>query len=151
MWYPRDGNILGISDGRGYAVTLPEVILIDTGISDKCAIQGQLTTLANDDMSIVFRSDSVDPKYLEVENEGASYILAKGYVGNKEHLVTYSTTPVSGDIIRVELNGTQITVYLNGAVIIQREERDYLGFPSHGFRVSNTSQRFDDFKFEVRL
>ncbi len=152
IWFsPSDAATLGISTGRGTAISGTGRALIDTGISDKCAIQGQLTTLANARMSLAFRSHSVNPQWLEVANVGISYVLSKFKDAIESRLVTYSTTPVSGDTIRVELNGPQISVYLNGAIIIQREESTYEGSASHGFRVSSTEQRFDDFKFEVRL
>ncbi len=138
-------GVAGISQNQAYfpnRCPAPGYALIDSGKTDGVL---EVTLAANyQDARIPFRYID-ENNYYWVERQGRNYMLAKRYQGRQSGLGNISQQPTDGDVIRIELNGPTIKVYVNGTLRLTRSDTSING-TKHGIGVwCDNRTRFDNF------
>ena len=140
-WVPNSGT-WGISSNRAYeSASAPggqRTTVVDSGMSD-CNVQVTFTTY--DDTGLCFRSTDDNNHFLNNTSE-----LFRKQSGGYTSLGYFSSTFGSGDVMKVELNGTSIKVYRNGSLVLSATSSFNQTATKHGLRKNGAStSRFDDF------
>lgn len=139
MWVPNSGT-WGISANRAYETGVAGVqatTVVDSGMSD-CYVEVTLTTF--DDTGLCFRSTDDNNYFLTngstlFRKQGGVY----GGIGGIGGIL-------SGDVLKVELNGSSIKVYVNGSLALSVTDTFNQTATKHGLRKNGTDvARFDDF------
>lgn len=139
----------GISNQQAYTTTCaaPGYVVVEGGVVDG-AIEVTLPTNAQD-AYVVFRAVDAN-NLLVVENVGPRYQLAKRVNGVKTVLgETTNITPANGDVLKVEFNGNDIVLWVNGVLSISKSETTIRGTKYGIGSWCNGSMRFDNFMVSV--
>jgi hypothetical protein len=135
----------GISSNQAYVNADYGGVGIDTGITE-FSVQVTFSNIVSEP-SLVFRR--VDGTVaVGVVALSSSYVI-KGFNFNEGWMTyqTYSTTPVNGDIIKVEVKTNIAKVYLNSVLILTWTiSSQYSSTATNvGLRSLSSSNKFDDF------
>ncbi len=136
----------GIVNNQAYSATgcpAPGYALIDSGSKDGYV---EVTAAVNrQDMRIPFRYVDANNMYV-LENRGSLYDVTKFVNGERIGVGASSgVTPADGDVIKIEMNGAEIKVYVNNVVRITTSDTSLSG-TQHGLgNWCSGVLRFDNF------
>lgn len=140
----------GISGNKAYGkLSTDALAIIDSGMSN-CDISVTLSTYISASYSGLIARFTDANNYLRCElNSGTVYINLRE--GGTSSLLAYSSgkTFNDGDIIKMRINNTAISVYHNGTLIVSTTSSFNQTATKHGIRTYQNLARFDDFKVEA--
>lgn len=141
----------GIASKTAYCVahggTNKACAVVETGMSDG-VVEVTHSSLSAGGSRLAFRFTDVDNGFI-VGAESAVYQLYRLEAGTYNAIGSWATTPASGDVVRVVMNGSSITVYINGTARITATSTFNQTATKHGIAAASTSSRFDNFTVEV--
>jgi hypothetical protein len=149
-WTPTDSTVWGIESNTAKLVSGAGRVVVNS-VSDNYAVQAKLSTMAagTNIHRVVFRYiDSSNELFFGKAN-ATQYQLSKRVAGASTSLGLITQTPVSGDVIRVEVRGNRITAKVNGITIIDVTDSANSTGTKIGLYVGDTTARFDDFIVEA--
>lgn len=121
--------------------------VVDSGYSDSVAVSATFVTLTGGEQ-IIFRYAG-SASYFYVERSGTGYQLIKRSGGfSNLHTAASATTPVVGDVIKVVLNGSNISVYQNGNLLYTVTDTFNQTATMHGLGTGGGNHTFDNFRVE---
>lgn len=136
-------NVYGIQNNQAYPVTpdLNDPIYIDAGVSDN--IYFQIRHAVFDAASQIMWRITGKDDYMVLENNEAFRVVADLWSSR-------GTIPAltNGDLIRIELRGSEHKIFVNGILALTFTETAHQASTRFGFATSGTTARFDDFKVE---
>jgi hypothetical protein len=133
----NQAQVLGSDNGQ----------VINTGVSD-CSVSVKFVSLANNPQ-LIFRANPSDTSYKYIEYSGGTWHIFR-YNGSAswEELAS-GGTGVNGDIIKVTLQGTSVTVFKNGIQIMTTTDTTNVTSTNFGLGCGSTvGALFDDFQVE---
>lgn len=117
--------------------------LQSTGISVQC-----IFSINSNEQRILFRYTDAS-NYWYVRRLSVNYELYKLVAGVDNLVDTFGTSPIGGDVIRVELVGSIINVKINGVIDLTANDGFNQSATIHGIGcVANTTPQWDDFIVE---
>lgn len=119
---------------------------LDSGSSDT-AVQVTLATFA-DQMGLSARATDSNNYLFIRAYSGLGYDLFKRVAGASTNLGSYSTTPASGDVLKLDMSGSSLTVYVNGVSRITATDGFNSTATKHGlwaYSANFTAARWDNF------
>ena len=124
--------------------------VIDSLHADNIAIQVTFALNSNE-QRLIFRYGGI-ANHWYVRRNGANYELVKFIANSPVSMGTFTTTPASNDVIRVELYGSSIAVKINGNEVITADDSFNQSATIHGIgSLSNNTPLWDDFSVtEIR-
>lgn len=140
----------GIAGNKAYGkLSTNAFALVNSGIAD-CDISLVMSTYYSDSYSGAIARYTNADNYLSFElNAGAVYIK-KRESGSSSNLTYVSGKTFSnGDVFKMRVSGTSISVYQNGALLVSTTSTLNQTATTHGLRTYQTTARFDDFKVEA--
>jgi len=142
----------GISNNQAYMATYTggtaqSSAVVDSGVSN-CTITVGIPVISGE-ARVVFRlTDATNLFQLKAYSN--NYTLRRFVAGSSTNIASYSTTPANGDRIVIALNGSQITVYINGTKAFTVSDSFNQSATCHGIGGYGTaSERYDNFTVEV--
>jgi hypothetical protein len=154
-WLALDGSKWGTINNKAYRVSANtagrkyDVAVIESGLSD-CAVEW-----VNDGQRITryaFRVlDAANLIFLYGETSSGTYAMNKQENDVGTAIASYPLVPAAGDIIRVELSGSNIVVKVNGTQIMNINNSFNQTQTKHGLLTGNaySGARWDNFKVEA--
>lgn len=148
-WVPNSGA-WGISGNAGYnpGSTAQGTAILEASISD-ADVQVTLSTIgATSDSGICCRSSDDSNNIVTAANVVSTFYKAfKRVAGSFTQLgSTYTATPVSGDVVRCNANGSNLTIYVNAVSRITATDSFNSTATKHGLRANaDILTRFDTF------
>ena len=147
-WTPSRTTVWGIlADGTANLVSgatvSPEFTLVDSGVADNINIETMLPTgSAGAYHGLAFRySGTVGFRVTKNAADGKYCLIYNGSV-----IATTTIAPANNDVIRVNLNGSTITVYINGVQAAQVTNTNNQTATFHGLSSYNYGFKFDYFR-----
>lgn len=125
--------------------TTNAIATVDTGYSN-CTVSVKFATV-NTNMKVMFRVNNSN-SFLHIERAPSSYDLWRNNAGAWTKLATHPSSATNGDAINVNLNGNEITAYLNGSLMYTITEAFNATVTKHGIGANSSGVRFDDFLVE---
>lgn len=119
---------------------------VESGISDG-TVSVKFLELNNENRLVFRLQDATN--YLTVHARASDYAIKKVVSGTTTTLQTIAQQPVAGDIVKVELNGSTVKVFVNGVEIASRTETTFQAATKHGFATYggvSPKTRFDNFE-----
>lgn len=149
VWTPQS-NTPGIIGNMAYMPVGVGRVMVSTPYSDN--FSAQLT------FSVVSALDNVQRlhfRYVDSANElfvgklnVTTYALIKRVAGGLTTLASITQTPANGDVLRVEVHGSNIRAKVNGVQFANVTESANITGTGFGFFASDTTSRFDNFVVE---
>jgi hypothetical protein len=147
-----DSQVWGISGNkaRPYSGTADKSIYIDSGKSDctvQCTFASALGTAAATAHRMTFRWQDTT-HYFAIQATTTGYTLWLQNGGWTSLATSSGFTPAQGDVVKVVLSGSSITVFANGTQIISVTNTNYQTATKHGLAIGNASTTtilYDDF------
>lgn len=145
-WTYSGGSVYGISGsqacfimGVGYATV--------SALSNYFSLQMKITIQPSgaNFARLIFRYSDDNNELFFGKNDATSYVLAKRVGGTVSALQTIPQTPANGDILSVEVRGSNIIAKINGVQVANVADSANIGGSRIGFRTADTTARFDDF------
>jgi hypothetical protein len=145
-WQSLSGTLKIVSNQVVATSVSKDISVIDTGLSD-CIVSDTMVSRCG---GVVFRAVDVNNCLYVLSNE-VNYNLYKVKNGAITSLGIYKqgVETYNNDKILVKLNGTAIQVYMNGTIIFDVTESDFVTATKHGVCVYYQVGAVDDFKVEA--
>lgn len=143
-WVTTNGARWGISNGMAYPVS-PQwdyPTYLNAGVSDQIAYSLKISVY-NSTQQIFWRISN-DYSFFCMQDKEVYF--ANG--GNWTLITTISSTLKNGDIVRIELRGTEHRIYINGTLDKTFTHSSFTTATSYGFSTNSTTTRYDDFTIE---
>lgn len=140
----------GTSGNAAYLTAGSSRTVISTAISNNYAVQITLKTVTSLDnlQRVIFR-------YVDTSNElyfgkatAAQYQLVKRVAGSATTLATIPQAPANGDVLRVEVRGSNIIAKINGVTVATVNDAANQSGTGFGLFSADNVGRFDDFVVE---
>lgn len=152
VWVTSGTPVQGVADNAGYIYRVEgashTLATADAMASDGVleVTQGAMGTGAQ--YGPVVRATDAN-NYIRVVNaQGAEYRLQKFVAGSLTLLgAATGVTPKPGDVVRIELAGTSITVFINGIQRITATDAHNVAATRHGFYNNTQGSTIRDVKF----
>jgi hypothetical protein len=146
-WTTYGTVIWGIDNNQAYGATAGggnDFVGVNAGVSD-----GIVTVTFSTNPSggyVVLRAIGQN-NYLMFQNKGSNYVLYH-YSSGWTTLGTWAKTPAVGDIIQATLNGTSITITINGAFSQTITDSTNTTGTIFGMATNQSTTHFDNFQIE---
>jgi len=144
-WQSLSG-VWGIADNKVKLITssgVRDYIVIDSGVFD-CEIQiSMVQYLAY--ARLAFRVTDLSNMFFLTADYDSAYRLYKLSAGTTTLLGVFNTKASHGDIMKVRLEGTSITVLINGNEVMRVNDSFNQKATKHGFGGVGSNFIFDDF------
>lgn len=142
-WVPNSGT-WGIENNLAYCLSSPgaqATTVVQSSVSD-CTIQ--FTMAVSGDAGVCFRSTDDNNHF--ITNNGSLFRKQGGGFTSLGSTGGYA----NGDVLKVVLSGSSITVYRNGSSVLAVSDSFNSTATKHGLRWNNDSPtRFNDFSITV--
>lgn len=148
-WNPQS-DTPGIINNKAYMAVGTGRVFMNTSISDNFAVQVTFDTVTALDnvLRLLFR-------YIDGSNEmfvgklsATTYALVKRVGGTLTTLGSIAQEPVNGDVLRVEVRGSNIIAKLNGVPFANVSDSANSTGTGFGFFIGDSVARLDDFLIE---
>lgn len=151
-WSSTGSVLQGITGNAGYICSSSGaghgLAGVDAATGDGTLEVTQGASATNAQNGPAFRITSITDYWRVVNAQGVEYRLQK-FVGGTVTTVSAASgvTPAPGDVIRVVLNGSSITVFINGTQRMQTTDAHNATATRHGFYNNVTGSTIRDIKF----
>lgn len=110
------------------------------------AVQATFSTAAQGQRMIGRYVDTDNYLFVHAETGGGAYALYKRVAGVDTSLGSYTVTIANGDVLKLNMSGNDLTVYLNGVSRITATDAAHNTATKHGLGCTTvTTQRWNDF------
>lgn len=141
LWIAASGNP-GTQNYKFYGPSVGGDSGYILGPSAGCTVEVTLTSMPTADSGIVTRYSNASSS-ITIDTDGATrYRLREIVAGVGSTIATYSTVPVAGDAIKVEVVGAAVAVYINDTIRITGSTRVTTG---NGYGLFMAGGTFDNF------
>lgn len=139
----------GISGNLAYVATPDaggtDLAYVEASEND-VAVQVTFTTVDQGHRLIGRYVDASNYLFVSAEGGGAAYALYKRVAGVNISLGSYAVSIANGDVLKLNMNGNDLTVYLNGTSRITANNAFNNTATKHGIGVTSfTTHRWNDF------
>jgi len=152
-WQYLSTGVWGIAANQAYnptnSVTNKDAAVVQSLVSD-CSVQVTFATHVSS-MRVGFRYTDLNNGFI-VNDEGSQYVLYRLQSGSYTSIgSTTLITPTNGDVIKVTLSGSSITVYVNGVSKITATDTFNQTATLHGIASNDNTAvaRWDTFSITV--
>jgi hypothetical protein len=150
LTWTQDAGTWGINSNQAYtsASTANSIARVDTTFAD-VTVQATFATLATS-MGLLFRFSATTDYWRLTSTSAGALSLVKRVAGVDTTVVTFSTTLVAGDTLKVIAQGSSIRCFRNNTLLGTATTDSFNSTATkHGlWNNSNTTARFDSFEVD---
>jgi hypothetical protein len=141
-------GIFGISSNQAYIVSGSGDLaaVVNPALSD--GTLGHTLSLLGSTIRLIFRSSDTS-NYFNFQASSSGYSLYRRVAGTFTQIGSYGTLPVQGDKMKVTINGSSITCYVNDVAVMTVTDTFNQTSTMHGFGITANVARVDEFYFQL--